>query len=197
MQDNKTTPDSILDTALELAANQHWEAVRLTDVALKMNLSLADLHLYINEKEDLIDLLWDRADRYMLLKCQSAVFDNPDFPAQFEHCVMTWLDSLAPYRNTVTQMLQVRLEPGHLHIQLPTLFRISRTVQWMREICGRDATFLKRASEEIALTTIFVTTACFWLRDKSMNASHTRSHLSYTIRNAVKLENFWPGNSST
>ncbi len=194
MHGNELSPETILDAALELATSRHWEAVRLHDVALHMNASLVDLHAHIDEKEDLIDLLWDRADRHMLDTCEGPDFDIDDFPAQYERCVMSWLNCLAPYRNTVLQMIQVRLEPGHLHIQLPTLFRISRTVQWMRELCGRDATFLKRASEEVALTTVFVKTISFWLTDKSQDASRTREHLSRLIRQAVRLEQLWPGN---
>lgn len=195
MQENELNPEAILDAALELAANRHWEAVRLHDVALLMNVSLADLHAHIDEKEDLVDLLWDRADRHMLATCQGPDFDIHDFPTQFEHCVMSWLGCLAPYRNTVLQMIQVRLEPGHLHIQLPTLFRISRTVQWMRERCGRDATFLQRASEEVVLTTVFVTTASAWLTDESQNANRTREYLARVTRQAVRLGQLWPGGS--
>lgn len=195
MQRSEITPDTILDTALKLAVNQHWEALRLHDIALDLNVSLVELHQHITEKEDLIDLLWDRADRYMLANCQGTDFEDREFTEQFEHCVMNWLDCLAPHQNTVLQMIQVRLEPGHLHIQLPTLFRISRTVQWMRECCGREATFLKRASEEVVLSTIFITTASFWLTDNSQNTIRTRQYLTKAIHQAVRLEKFWPDNN--
>ncbi|WP_168927494.1 TetR/AcrR family transcriptional regulator [Nitrincola alkalilacustris] len=192
MKGNTLTPDTLLDAALMLAADRHWEAVRLYDVARHLNISLAEVHELISEKENLIDLLWDRADAHMLATCRGTEFDALDFPAQYEQCVMSWLACLAPHRRTVRQMLQVRLEPGHLHIQLPTLLRISRTVQWMRELCGREATFLKRASEEIALSTIFVTSAAGWINDDSEDARRTRHNLAFAIRQAVRLGRLWP-----
>lgn len=44
MKGNKPTPDTLLDAALVLATDRHWEAVRLYDVARHLNISLAALH---------------------------------------------------------------------------------------------------------------------------------------------------------
>lgn len=187
------TPSDILNAALTLAKDRHWEAVRLQDVAEALGVSLVAIHAQIREKEDLVDLLWDEADQHMLATCQGSGFDNLDFPAQFETCVMTWLGYLAPFQTTVSQMLHVRLEPGHLHIQIPTLLRISRTVQWMRELCARSATFGRRAAEETVLTAVFVTTVVGWLTDSSRQSRRTRRRLARATRRAVRLGRLWPG----
>ena len=44
-------------------------------------------------------------------------------------------------------MLAYKLEPGHLHLQLPGLVRVSRTVQWFREAAGEEARSAESPSE--------------------------------------------------
>lgn len=185
--------EQILGAALTLARDRHWEAVRLAAVAEHLGVGLDALHPHVQEKEDLADALWDRADRHMLARCEGEAFRMMDFPDQYEHAVMAWLAPLVPHRRTVREMLLVRLEPGHLHIQLPTLFRISRTVQWLRECCHRRATFLRRASEETVLSALFVTTVASWLGDESEGARHTRERLARRIRLATRAGQWWPG----
>lgn len=151
----------ILDAALAIAADRHWEQVRLADVADRLGVSLASLHGQVRDKESLVDLLWDRADAALL-----AVDIKPPLamPARLETLVFAWLEPLVPHRRTFREMLLVRLEPGHLHIQLPTLVRVSRSVQWLREAAGLRATFAWRALEETALTALFVASVAAWLQ---------------------------------
>lgn len=175
--DDATLREQILDAALELAAEGSWEAVRLHQVALRLGVSLDTVRREFSEKEDLVDAFFDRADGAML---QSA--DRPEFatlsPRQrLRWLILAWLEALAPYRITVRQMIAGKLEPGHLHVQIPGLLRVSRTVQWMREAAGLKATFIRRALEETALTTIYLTTFARWLNDDSPDAIHTRHFL--------------------
>lgn len=185
--------DKVLQSALKLARNQHWEALRLADVAEDLQISLVALRRIIKDKENLIDLLWDQADAAMLAQCHFDDFISQSFATQFEQCVMSWLMSLHPCRQTVREMLMVRAEPGHLHIQIPTLTRVSQTVQWMRELCQRDALFFKRAAEETMLTCLFVNHVRIWLHDESENCERTRESLRRQTDRAVQLEKFWPG----
>ena len=99
------------------------------------------------------------------------------------HCViMAWLDTLAAHRRVTREMILNKLEPGHLPVQIPAVLRISRTVQWFREAAQRDATFLRRAMEEAALTSIYLTTFTCWMWDTSQNAEKTRRLLDRLLR---------------
>ena len=184
--------DRILDTALALAADRHWEAVRLRAVAEELGVELSELQGHLDEKEDLVDWFWDRADAAMLSQCRGPDFEALDFPQRFEACVLAWLDVIRGHRRSFREMLYVRMEPGHLHIQLPTLFRVSRTMQWMREACDRRGTFLRRASEEVALSTLFVSSVIDCVNDDSMAGQHSRDRLRRHIRWAVALGQCWP-----
>ena len=74
-------------------------------------------------------------------------------------------------------MIYGKLEPGHIHIQIPGLMRISRTVQWMREAAHRDATYARRALEETGLTTIYLMTFFYWMNDDSPGSASTSRFL--------------------
>ena len=166
--------ERIVDAALELADGQGWEAVRLFDVANAAGISLDDIRAHFREKEDLVDAWFDRADQAMLQAATQPEVKGLPPKERIHRLIMVWLETLAPHRRVTRDMILGRLEPGHLHVQFPALLRISRTVQWLREGARRDATFVRRALEETVLTSIYVTTFCYWLRDDSDQSRNTR-----------------------
>lgn len=168
------TAKRILDTAMELAEHRHWEAVRLHDVAEALDVTLDDIRVHYREKEDLVEAWFDRADSAMLKSSTDPEFLELSVRKRLHRVIMTWLDTLAPHRRVTRQMILNKLEPGHLHVQIPAVMRISRTVQWFREAAQRDATFLRRAMEETALTSIYLTTFTRWMWDTSVNTEKTR-----------------------
>lgn len=175
--DNQNVRDAIVDTAIALAEQTSWEAVRLFDVAAKLNITLEDIRLHFREKEELVDAWFDRADSHMLKESQAEGFLDLSSQQRIHHLIMAWLDALAVHRKVTREMIGAKLEFGHIHIQIPGVMRISRTVQWVREAAQRDATFVRRALEETALTTIYLMTFVFWMRDESENSRYTRQFL--------------------
>jgi ubiquinone biosynthesis protein COQ9 len=178
----------IVDTALELAEQRSWEAVRLHDVAARLNVTLEDVRQHFREKEDVAEAWFDRADRAML-----EASDPPEFlqlaPRQRLHrLIMTWLGALASHRRATRQIIFAKLEPGHVHVQVPGIMRVSRTVQWMREAAHRDATYLRRALEETALTSIYLTTFFHWMRDDSRDSAATARLLEGLLGVAERLD---------
>lgn len=184
---NDLMRDAIVDTAVELAARISWEAVRLYNIATSLAVSLDEIQLYFREKDELIDAWFDRADSRMLKETESAGFLDLAAPERIHHLIMTWLDALAVQRKVTRQMIMSKLEFGHIHIQIPAVMRISRTVQWVREAAQRDARFMRRTLEESTLTTIYLMTFFFWMRDTSENSHHTRQFLKSHLTMAAWL----------
>lgn len=151
----------LLDAALHLAQDRHWEDVRLADVARVAGTTLLELRQHFPDKESFVDALWDRADEALLAAGDQGASNTTE---RIEQLVIAWLQAVASYRKTFREMLLVRLEPGHLHVQLPTLIRVSRTVQWLREAAGLEQRFVTRALDETALTALFVSTVALWLQ---------------------------------
>lgn len=178
--------ERIVDTALELAASEGWEQVRLYQVAAHLNIGLTDIQAQFAEKEDIVDAVLERADQAMLAHAQSLEFHDRPVRERLHVLIMVWLDALGPWRRVVREMVRGKLEPGHLHVQLPALLRISRTVQWLREAAGLDATYLRRSLEESVLTSIFVAAFLGWLRDDSAGSRRTRRRLDMALAGAER-----------
>ena len=166
--------ERILDCAVELAEAGNWESVRLHQVAAKLDIELADIHRYFSEKDQLIDAWFDRADRAALAASRAAGFDSLSPTARLKSVMLAWLDTLAPHRRVAREMIGAKAEIGHIHIQIPAVMRISRTVQWFREAAGFSDSLPVRAIAESAHTVIYLTTFIHWLFDNSPGAERTR-----------------------
>ena len=182
----------ILDTALRLAEKGHWESLRLHEVAQAAGLSLNQIRRYFREKEDLVDAWFDRADEAMLAETERPDFLSQTSRERLSRLIMAWLNALGRHRRVTREMIVNKLEPGHLHIQIPAVMRISRTVQWMREAAQRKQTFLCRALEETALTGIYLTTFTAWMTDSSRDAVNTRRLLERLLKGAERIGSFLP-----
>ena len=188
MTDNHNIREAIVDTAITLAEHSSWESVRLYDVASELKITLDDIRPHFREKEDLVDAWFDRADSIMLKRSEETDFLALTHKQRLQSLIMTWLDALATHRKVTRQMISAKLEPGHLHIQIPAIMRVSRTVQWMREAAQRDATFMRRALEETALTSIYLATFVYWMNDISEHSKNTREFLLHKLQIAETLD---------
>lgn len=188
MPDHATLRERIVDAAIALAERRNWESVRLHDVAAELGITLDDIRQHFREKEDLVDAWFDRADAAMLREGASPDFVELPTRRRLHRLIMAWLDALAAHRKATREMIYGKLEPGHIHIQFPGLMRVSRTVQWVREAAHRDATFVRRALEETALTTIYLMTFFYWMRDHSEHSERTRRFLDEKLALAERLD---------
>ncbi|ADJ27238.1 TetR family transcriptional regulator [Nitrosococcus watsonii] len=174
MEKTTSAPDIILDAALELAEETSWENVRLYHIAQRTGLTLNHIRHYFREKEELVDAWLDRADEAMLNEANRPHFSSFSPRERLNQLFMAWLEAFSPHRSVMRQMVFNRLEPGHLHMQMASLLRISRTVQWAREAAQREQTFLFRALDETALTSTYLATFLCWLNDPTQNYERTR-----------------------
>ena len=176
----------ILDKALQLASKTGWEQLTLQQVALAMQISLADIYHHFQTKDQLVDAWFDRADIAMLSAQISA-----ELPAKerLQQAIQHWLAALAPYHKLSGQMLLYKLEPGHIHLQLGGVLRISRTVQWLREAAGLTASGVARIGQELALTSLFVAVFIYWLNDSSPGQQRSLNILQRKLQwgDAVRL----------
>ena len=173
--------DRILDAALELAEQEGWEPLRLHQVARHLGIGLEEIRRHFREKEELVDAWFDRADAAMLLESAEPGFYRLPLRRRLEKLLQAWLDALAPHRGVTRQMILNKLEPGHLHVQIAGLWRISRTVQWWREAAGIEHAWLRRALEESALTAVYLVVFLTWLVDDSPGHQRTRRRLEHLL----------------
>lgn len=185
--------EAIVDAALVLAEQSSWEAVRLYEVADHLGAELAAIQTHFREKEEVADAWFDRADAAMVAAAAQPRVQALPSSERLHYLIMVWLEALSSHRRVTREMIKGKLEPGHLHVQIPAVLRISRTVQWLREAARRDGAGLHRGLEETVLTSIFVTTFTGWLSDDSEGAKATRDRLSRLLHGAAWMARWVPG----
>lgn len=182
----------IVDTAVELAEKESWESVRLHQVAMAMGIDLADIRRHYREKDELIDAWFDQADEAVLALSGSGDLAQLSARERLFRLIMAWLDALEEHRRVSRQMILAKLEPGHLHIQIPALIRISRTVQWIREGALLEDAGLRRALMETAVTSLYLTTFIAWMNEDAPGSPRTRRLLDGLLARAESILQAFP-----
>jgi AcrR family transcriptional regulator len=176
------TAAQILDSALKLADVCGWERLHLFDVAADLGVGLDAIASHYREKDQLVEAWFDRADQAMLTRAKAADL-LPLTPAKrLEELLLAWLASLATHRAVTGQMLLYKLEPGHIHLQILGLLRISRTVQWWREAAQRETLHLRRIAEESLLSGVYLRCFVHWLRHPEQDPAEFRALLRSQLR---------------
>ena len=181
-------PQEILDKAIELARLSSWENFSLLELASSLDCGLSQIKNHFRSKDDIAEALFDRADDAMLATSSQANFLSADERLIF--AVMSWFESLAPYKSLVREILAYKFEPGHIHLQAHGITRISRTVQWFLHVSGRSYTGINRIIDEIAVTQAYLASFSFFLLDRSKNHRATRALLTRLIAGISRTESF-------
>ena len=184
MPSSNPSAAQILDSALHLADSCGWERLHLFDVAAQLGVGLDAIAVHYREKDQLVEAWFDRADRAMLGRAAAADLNGLSADKRLEELLIAWLDSLAAHRAVTGQMLLYKLEPGHIHLQLLGLLRISRTVQWWREAARRETQYLCRILEESLLTGVYLRSFIHWLRYPAEDPADFRARLRSQLRSA-------------
>lgn len=182
--DDTAMADAILDMAMAIAEETSWEQVRLHQVAQRLHIGLDTIARHYPEKDCMIDAWFDRADRAVLAQAGDDRLAMLAPRERLETLIMAWLGALEGHRKVTRQMILAKLEPGHLHIQLPALTRISRSVQWMREAAGLRDSGLMRAITESGCTAIYLGTFTRWMFDNQSGSPRTRHYLQRALSSA-------------
>ncbi len=180
----RSTPTAalILDKALDLADICGWERLHLHDVADALNCDLSTIARHYRQKDDLVEAWFDRADQALLARAKAADLAPLAAEKRLEELLMAWLAALAPHHAVTGQMLLYKLEPGHIHLQVGGLLRISRTVQWWREAARRQNLHLSRIAEESLLSGVYLRTFVHWLRHPGEDPADLRALLRRQLR---------------
>lgn len=181
---------AILQQAMQLAEQSSWEALRLRDIAKAMNLSLLDIQQHFQQKDDLVDAWFDLADQAMLSCQQRPDFEHSSAQDKLQTAIMQWLNALAAHRQITRQMLYYKLEPGHVHLQAAALLRLSRTVQWLRELADLKAQNLTRIEQELFLSALFSSTFVRWLTTKESASRSAQQWLQRGLQ-LGRWRNLW------
>ncbi|NKE65473.1 TetR/AcrR family transcriptional regulator [Ramlibacter sp. RBP-2] len=168
----------IVASALRLArAPGGWDAVHVHAVAREAGATMEEVHRQFPDKDSIAEGFFDMADAAMTAAARDERWPLLPLRERLFTSLMAWLDALAPHRRVVADMLGYKLHPEHVHLQVRGVARISRTVQWWREVALSPATGWRRELEEAVLTSIYLATFARWMMDASPGADGTRRQL--------------------
>ena len=167
----------ILDTTIDLAEQRGWDAVHLHEIARVMGIALAEIQHHYLHKDAIAEAWFDRADEALLAASEMQGWMELSVPQRLHDALFAWFDALAPHRRVTAEMLRYKLHPEHLHLQALGVTRISRTVQWIREVALLPSVGWRQELEEAALTAIYLSTFAYWLSDDSRGFAGTHAFL--------------------
>jgi AcrR family transcriptional regulator len=177
---------AIVESALDLAEELGWPAVRLHEVAARLKIPMSELLAFYRDKDAIADAWFARATAAMLAAPPSGFAKQPP-EARLHYLMMRWFDALAGHREVTGQMVREKLYPSHPHHWVPMIFNLSRTVQWLRDAARLEAEGRRRQAEEVGLSALFLATFRVWLNDETTDQTHTREYLSGRLDQADRL----------
>ena len=169
--------DQILDATLALAEERGWDNVRLRLVANRLEIPLSEVLKHYRDLDAVADAWFGRAWTAMLAPTPEGFAELPA-RERLHLMLMRWFDALADHKDVTGQMLSTKLYLSHPHHWVPMIFNLSRTIQWLRDAAMLDAGGLRRQVEEVGLTSLFLATLAYWLRDESLAQERTRDFLA-------------------
>lgn len=177
--------ERILETAMAMAEERGWRAVRLVEVAERLGMAPTEVLRHYRDK-DALSNAWFRRGLEAMLAPKPRGFAAQPPPERIEYCILAWLDALAPYRRVTAEMLRVKANPSHPHTWAPMVFDLSRLIHWLREAAALPATYGTRRAdtEEIGLTWLFAATLWVWCRDETEGQDRTRRFLRRRLEQA-------------
>lgn len=182
---------TIVQTALLLAQRTgSWDAVHVHAVAREAGLSLAEVRRHFQDKDDIAEGWFDTADAQLLAAGTQAGWAELPIRERLFRAIMTWLDALAPHRKLAGEMLRYKLHPEHVHLQARGIMRISRTMQWLRDVALMPSVGWRRELEEATITSIYLATFACWLTDNTPGNQRTRRLLTRLLGSAERGANW-------
>ena len=179
-QKQAKTPDmraKVVDAALTLAAARDWSFVTLPDIADEAGVSLADMSLMFECREDIICAYARRVDADVLKEYgQGGGGSHRD--ALFD-ILMQRFDRLNTDRDAVISILgTVCADPKQMVISLP---HIGRSMTWMLEACAIETTGWRGALRVAGLAAIYLFVLRTWREDESADMGKTMAALDRAL----------------
>jgi len=176
----------IVDAALALAGEVGWEQVRLSAIADRTRVPLAEIGRRFRDV-DAVANAWFMRARTAMLALPAEELAGRAADERIALAFEAWLDALAPQRGVAAEILRHKLYPSHPHHWVPLVFDLSRLVHDVLDVARVPGSGRLRQAQEIGLTAITVLTLSHWLRDDSPGQERSRRRLRARLTRAGRL----------
>lgn len=181
MADQRTTSlERLVDAALGLAAARPWAQISLNEIAKAAGLSLAELHEAAPTKSHVVRAFLKRIDAAVLAG-PAPEFSEPVRDRLFD-VLMRRFDALKPHKDAVASIVEgFSRDPVAALCGWPGLLR---SMSWMLEAAGLDASGLRGALRAKGLALVWLAALRTFLTDSSEDLSATMAALDKALKRA-------------
>ncbi len=146
-------PDRILDIALDLAEQEGFDQLRLSAVAERAGVPVAEVAALFPDTNAVADAWFARALAAVWATPEAELAD-PDPKVRLARVIDRWLAALAPRRALTAAMLRAKAWPSHPHHWVPMIFDLSRLVHAFLDVARVPGRGAERALQEIGGTLV-------------------------------------------
>jgi len=175
---SEARPD-LLVTAFELIAEAGWRGLRLTEVARRADVPLADIYAAMPSRKALLRSLGERLDAAMLA-IDLAELDELSPRERLFELMMRRFDAMAPFRPGLSRLARdARFDPCLL---LSSFARLDRMAAWQLDVAGIKPRGLKARLARRGLMAVYARTFNVWLDDDSEDQARTLAELDRRLQ---------------
>lgn len=192
----RQTRQHILDTALQLFADQGYQKTTLREIATRAEVSLGLTYRYFSRKEELVAALYEQ----LTLETETAVQNLPAAPmaTRFVTALRHCLTGLQPHREALGALFGAGLDPESELSVLGDATSPLRQRTWgtyLQVVAGASDPPKPHQAHELATLfySIHLSLILFWLQDRSPQQQRTQELLNFIqdtlgkIRFALRL----------
>lgn len=172
--------------ALDLAAAEGWDQVRLHRVADRLDVPLVEIGRRFRDVDALANA-WFAQARLAMLAVPVEALAGLSADRRLALVLARWLDFLAPQRAVVRDVIATKLYFGHPQHWVPLAFDLSRLVHDLLDAARVPGRGRVRQLQEVGMTGIVLVTLPQWLRDDSPGQTATKERLGRRLAAAGRL----------
>ncbi len=175
MAARRTKRDRIVDAAMELASEERWEAITLSQIAARARFSLADLRREFSSRTHILNAFFARIDDEMLAAASNQE-DEPAIRDRLFDLIMCRFDALGPFKPALRN---VSSGPA---AALTGLMRVLQSQRWILDAAGGASPGLRGQVKTCALAAIYLDVSSVWLDEDDPGLPRTMARLDRQLR---------------
>ncbi len=180
----KDVPQTIIESALTLAASRGWARASLGDIAEAAGVSLAELRAEFSSKSAIVAAYSASVDREVLAARDPEMAGRPATERLFD-VLMKRFDLLNARREGVVAI--VRSAPSNPEGVLCGSLTMRRSMRWMLEAADLSSAGLRGELRVNALCTLYLTMLRVWIHDDSEDMARTMAVLDRRLKRLDRL----------
>ena len=180
----KDVPQTIIESALTLAASSGWARASLGDIAEAAGVSLAELRAEFSSKSAIVAAYSASVDREVLAARDPEMAGRPATERLFD-VLMKRFDLLNAHREGVVAI--VRSAPSNPEGVLCGSLTMRRSMRWMLEAADLSSAGLRGELRVNALCTLYLTMLRVWIHDDSEDMARTMAVLDRRLKRLDRM----------